>query len=116
MVNLEVIQNHFKKLNSVELHDMSDALQMSSPLYRLVCFINNSIALFTSENYLGVALFIKRAHKEVLVVKSYETIGREEFIMKYTTLCEEFLVDLTKYIRNNKLISDKDIELFFYED
>lgn len=116
MATQEVIRKHIKNLNSEELYQLSDAWAMSSPLYRLVCFINNSIALFMSENYKGVALFIKRAHKEILVVRSYDLVGREEFVVKYTTLCEEYLIDLMKYIRNNKLISDKDIEYYFYKD
>jgi hypothetical protein len=47
--------------------------------YRLVCYVNNIIALYLSSEFNGIPIFINRAFKEIIFLKRYLKKVREKF-------------------------------------
>ena len=99
---IEIIE--FAKILNKKDSLPSSGLKRNSVYYSLITYINHTIALFISEEYDDVALFIKRADTEI---KSLKT---KKYLQKYFTLCEQHLQILSCYLLQNKLISENCIE------
>lgn len=78
----------------------SSGLKRNSVYYALITYINHTIALLISEEYDNVALFIRRADKEIESLKN-----KNYFEEKYFVLCEKYLQMLSQYLVYNKFIS-----------
>jgi len=95
----EIIE-YAKTLNKKDSLPLS-GLKRNSVYYPLITYINNTIALLISEEYDNVALFIRRADKEI------EDLKTKNFCQeKYFILCEQYLQMLSYYLLHNKLISE----------
>lgn len=89
-----------KTLNKKDLLP-SSALKRNSVFFPLVTYINHTIALLISEEYDNVALFIRRADKEIEGLKM-KNLCQE----KYFIACEQYLQMLSYYLLYNRLISE----------
>lgn len=78
----------------------------NSVYFKLVSYINHTIALSISESYDDVALFINRANKEIKSLIANNYIHED-----YFSLCNEYLRLITKYMIDNALLSAEGISL-----
>lgn len=80
-------------------------LRRNTIQYSFVSYINHTIALMLSNEYIATAIFINRANIELEnLKKSNQGAGA------YFTACEQYLTSLTEYLTNNKLLPDSHIE------
>lgn len=102
---LEEIVNYTKMLNRKDVLPET-FLRRNSIFYSFVSYINHSIALFLSEDYDSVALFVKRAESELENLRIKNECGERYFI-----LCEQYLMKLSGYLYKNKLLSQIGIQM-----
>jgi hypothetical protein len=81
-------------------------LRRNSIYYPFITYINHTIALYFSEAYDDVALFIKRAESELENLKK-----RDKVKCEYFTICEQYLFVLSKDLLQNKVLSSMGIEV-----
>lgn len=96
----EVI-NYAELLNSKEILK-PEWLRRNAIYYTLITYMNHTIALFVGMNYDGVAIFVRRAAKEL-----ERLINERGFHEKYFDVSEEYLYKITRHLIENQLISEK---------
>ena len=102
---LDEVNDLIRNLNKREV--LPDSfLRMASVYYKFVSYINHTIALFLSEEYDNVSLFIKRADKELIYLKS-----NNECSDLYFSLCEKYISKLSSYMLQNNLLGDFGMEM-----
>jgi hypothetical protein len=101
---LDEVMKYGKLLNSEEILE-SGWLKRNAIYYKLITYINHTIALFIGENYNCIPVFIQRASKELDCL-----IHEQGFHEKYFDIAEEYLYMLTKCLIINSLIDEYLVE------
>jgi hypothetical protein len=94
------IDSIIRKMNKSDILPET-SLRRNSIYYKLVCYINNSIALFFSDSFDDVALFIMRATKEIENLT--EKGNRNE---RYFIICEEYIKLMKIFLVSENLLND----------
>lgn len=88
-----------KILNSKGIMD-PEWLRRNAIYYKLITYINHTIALFIAMNYEGTAVFVRRAAKEL------DFLSERGYCEEYFDIAEEYLYIITRYLIEKRLITE----------
>lgn len=92
------MNNDISKLHSkLNMKDILSAeyLRRNHPLYPLICYTNNIIALYLSSNYENIPLIINRAYEVIVSTsKHYENELCVRNVLEYLRLISKFLISI----------------------
>lgn len=74
-------------------------LRRNHIMYPLVCYINNIICLYVSDNYEPIPLFIRRANEHLIRFADYEGERDTKLLTrKYKNIASEYLSEMAKFM------------------